>query len=168
MSKNPKRKGNFNENLISKKLGEWIFKDKGALQRHQTSGAIKDLNYNGDIVPIKIEAINWKYFPFLIEVKIGYKSNIPNLNNQTIIRKWIDKANSEKTEKQYILWLIIRFHGYASLLITDIPVNHINAPLILNHNNIFYYIYNFEELLNNDFYKLYDNNEKLKNEVFEI
>ncbi|MBC8146885.1 MAG: hypothetical protein H8E98_02735 [Bacteroidetes bacterium] len=164
-----KVKGNTFENKIAKQLGTWMFNNKDILSRSITSGAKKSA-YLGDIVPVM--QIPWKTWSFNIECKHGYKNNIPNLNNQKIVRDWIDKVIDERGNQSLIIYLIIKFHGYGTLLSTDLPFNNITAPLIINHqkngNHMPFYFYNFEELLTYNFYELYNNNEKLKTEVFKI
>ena len=158
-----KAKGNFFENSCAKKLGVWMFDDINMLSRSITSGAKKNA-YLGDIVPAM--QMPWITFPFVIECKHGYKGNIPNLNNQTIVRGWLDKVILERGEQQLIIYLIVKFHGFATLLMTDLPFEGVTPPLILNHNEVPFHLYNFEELIiDNKFYDLYKNNQKLK-EVF--
>lgn len=160
-----KSKGNLYENKIAKELGTWIFGDKYMLGRHITSGAQKH-TYVGDIVPHKRipEWFNGGEWNFLIECKNGYKNNIPNLNNQNIIRQWIKKSIQERTGTQSIIYLIVSFHGYSPLLITDIPFN-LTADLIINHKEkgetIQFHLYRFKELIEYNFSSLYENNELL-------
>lgn len=158
-----KQKGNNFEWKVARELGLWIFNDKDMLCRHLTSGAQKSV-YVGDIVPQKNIPLEFNngILPFLIECKNGYKGNIPNLNNQTIIRQWIGKALLERNERQNIIYLIVSFHAYSPLLITDIPFN-LTANLILNYfengNVIPFHIYEYRKILEHNFYSLYENNE---------
>jgi len=165
-SSRAKAKGNLFENKVAKELGLWMFNDKDMLSRHLTSGAQKSV-WVGDIVPQKQLPIyfNNGNFPFLIECKNGYKANIPNLNNQTIIRQWLTKARTEINQNQKIIYLITSFHSYSPLLITDVPFSLITAGLVLNHiensNSIPFFIYEYRKLLQYTFAELYDNNEYL-------
>lgn len=161
-----KSKGNKFENEISKILGQWIFDDQDVLQRHLTSGSNKRV-FVGDIVPIK--TIPWKYFPFILECKNGYKNQIPNLANQAILENWLTKLINEKTEQQRIIILIVRFHHQHTLFITDTVLN-IYCPLIFNlkyKNSIVpFYIYKLDELKKYEFKSLYEHNDLLKNTIF--
>lgn len=160
-----KNKGNTFEWKVARELGIWMFNDREMLCRHITSGAIKT-TWVGDVIPQKNIPTYWNngVYPFLIECKNGYKNNIPNLNNQTIVRNWLIKAYYEKTKTQNILFLIASFHGYSPLLITDIVFNIIpNLQLnlqITNDLNIPFYIYDYRKLLDKNFYSLCDNNEE--------
>lgn len=160
-----KSKGNAFEIKTARELGSWIFGDKNILYKHSTSGAIK-IVYNGDIVPQKNIPMSFNngVFPFLIECKHGYKGTIPNLNNQTIVRKWISKSIEELNERQKILYLIIKFHNYSTLFITDVELN-IKSELILNlktsTNYIPFYIYNYNSVLSIKFNELYKNNQQM-------
>lgn len=165
-----KAKGSAYENKIAKQLGEWIFNDKHMLCRHQTSGA-KKVVYVGDIVPQKQLPIGWNecVWPFLIEIKNGYKNQIPNLNNQTIIRTWLNKALTEITPTQNIIYLITGFHGYSPLLITDVPCNLISDLIInieYNKKYIPFHIYKFNDLITYEFDSLYINNTLMKERLF--
>lgn len=161
-----KAKGNLFENKIAKELGIWIFNDRDILCRHLTSGARKSA-WVGDIVPQKQipRSFNDGHWPFLVECKNGYKNNVPNLNNQNIVRNWLTKSLLERTSRQNIIYLIISFHGYSPLLITDVEFN-MRANLIINicHNDIVYpfYIYDFKSLTKISFYSLYEDNIEIK------
>jgi len=162
-----KQKGNLFENKCAKMLSNWMFGNPNMLNRSITSGAKKNA-YLGDIVP-QMQLL-WTTFPFIIENKHGYKGNIPNLNNQNIVRNWIDKVINERGNQELIIYLIIKFHGYSTLFATDVSFEGIVAPIILNHQMngtvIPFFFYNFGELLTKDFYELYKNNTKLNSEVF--
>jgi hypothetical protein len=167
-----KAKGNAFENKIARELSIWMFNgNKNILSRSITSGAKKSA-YLGDIVPQM--QMPWSTWCFNIECKHGYKGNIPNLNNQTIVRGWLDKVIEERGEQQLIIYLIIKFHGFGTILLTDLPFDGVVPSLILNHiikegAHIPFHLYNFEELTTqNNFYELYNNNQKLKTEVFKI
>lgn len=149
-----KRKGNKYENEIAKTLGIWMFNDKDALTRSITSGARKTV-YTGDIVPQK-QLPNLKAFIWHIECKSGYKNQIPSFNNFALIEKWLLKClNETNFDKQPIIWLICRFHGYSSILLTNCQFQNILWTLCVNiiHNNMhnFFYTYRLEELINTNF-----------------
>lgn len=149
-SSKSKRKGNSFENKIAKELGLWMFDDKYMLCRHLTSGAIKSA-WLGDIVPQKQLPEKWKSWPFYVECKSGYTNQVCTLNNQTIVRTWIDKCLKDLNGLSKIILLIVNFKGYSSLLITDYRLMTITPMLILIHNNRFYYIYEFKEVINLSF-----------------
>lgn len=158
-----KSKGNSFENKIAKLLSKWIFGDIDFLQRSITSGAIKRTNiYLGDIVPQK--QLPWKEFIFLIECKNGYKQNISNFNNTTLIDTWLTKCLNDRTSDQPIIWLIIGFHSYEPLFITDLELS-IKSKLVIkeayNRKLIPFYIYKFKDLLQYDFYDLYSHNQEI-------
>ena len=165
-----KKKGSTYENKIAKELGMWMFKDKNMLCRHLTSGAQKSV-YIGDIVPQKRlpDGFNSGIWTFVIECKNGYKNQIPNLNNQTIVRTWLKKLYQEMIDhpcNQKIIYLIASFHGYSPLLFTDLKLNPelVYPDLIINIKIISgeiipFYIYKYKELLELPFFKIYDNTE---------
>jgi hypothetical protein len=149
-----KRKGNKYENDIAKILGTWMFNDKEALTRSITSGAKKTV-YTGDIVPQK-QLPNLKAFIWHIECKNGYKTQIPSFNNFTLIEKWLLKClNETDFNKQPIIWLVCRFHGYSSILLTNCQFQNIMWNLCVNidHNNMhnFFYTYKLDDLIINNF-----------------
>jgi len=162
-SNKSKSKGNSFENKIAKLLSEWMFGEVDFLQRSITSGAIKRVTvYQGDIVPQK--QLPWKDFIFLIECKNGYKQNISNFNNTTLIDNWLIKCLKDRSIDQPIIWLIVGFHSYEPLFITDLELN-IPAKLIIKEEYggklIPFYIYKFKELLQYDFYDLFSHNSEI-------
>jgi hypothetical protein len=162
-----KAKGGKFEREIAKSLSIWLFNDPHILKREPTSGAQKVQHYVGDVVPVA--PIRWSSFPFLIEGKNGYKDNIPTFNNQKMLRQWLTKLLSERTEQQCICWLIVRYHGRAPLIITDTPFNFY-SPLTINiqdsGNTIPFHVYEMRDLLKYNFYELYKDNYLLM-EIFE-
>lgn len=159
-----KREGNKFENKISKELGEWIFSDKFVFERDKTSGGSKNV-YVGDIIPIK--QINWRYFPFIIECKHGYKDRMANLNQQRAVKDWILKAQYEKTEQQQYLWLIIQFQNYSTLFITDhilkgihwdVALNTIDKNYYENKKRYICYVYQFKDIKYQKLKDLYKSN----------
>jgi hypothetical protein len=150
-----KRKGNSFENKIAKVLGKWIFNNENMLARSMTSGAIKTV-YVGDIVPQK--QLGWKGFPFYFEAKNGYKHNISNFNNTTLIDDWLLKALKDRTQEQPIIVLLVAFHSYTPLFITDVELS-LPAKIVLKetyNNYVFpFYVYRLKDLMNYNFYDLY-------------
>jgi hypothetical protein len=154
-----KQKGNQFENLIAKKLSRWIFwGDQHVLGRHPTSGA-KKVAYVGDIIPQKsLYDYNWLNFPLHFELKTGYPQHEATFNNQTQIRKWIIKGESELTIDQSILWLIVRFKNKQPVLITNRMLSNVYWNLALNIEDrgliTTYYIYNLYSLMKLNFYDI--------------
>jgi hypothetical protein len=173
-SRSNKAKGSSYENKVAKELGMWMFNDKNMLSRHLTSGAQKSV-YIGDIVPQKRlpDTFNNGIWPFVIECKNGYKNLTPNLNNQNIVRKWLNKSYIEMINNEFtfqkVIYLITSFHGYSPLLFTDIMFSPfvVTADLIINVKIddtslvIPFYIYKYRELLEIEFSKVYENNQDL-------
>ena len=157
-----RNKGLKFERDISETLSNWIFQIPNMLKREPTSGAIKTGLYIGDVIPVG--NLQWSRFPFFLELKIGYKGKTPTLSNQQIVRTWISKCISQRTEKQCIIWLICKFHYQSEILITDVLMNTVPL-LILNHIEngevIPFYIYELKELLRYNFYDLYRHNQLL-------
>lgn len=148
-----KRKGNRFENKMSKLISAWMFGDKNVLGRHATSGAQKNV-YVGDVVPVKITNFSWCTWPFVIELKNGYKNEIPDFFSQTIIHKWIDKLFEETTKTQYIPWLIVQFHRKQPLLFTTMQLNFwsdIAMTHVHNDNIYIFYVYNYKHLMDTVF-----------------
>lgn len=143
---NVKRKGNAFEIKIAKEIGIWLFNDKHMLSRHATSGAQKTA-YIGDIVPQKQLPSSWKFWPFYIECKNGYKNQVSTLVNQTKVREWLDKCISDVNENQRIILLVINFHGYAPIVIVNSKLNGIFCGLEINHSQKKFFIYDFKEVL---------------------
>ncbi len=147
-----KRKGNTFENKIAKELGQWMFGDRHMLCRHATSGAIKSA-WLGDIIPQKQLPKQWKSWPFYIECKSGYTNQVCTLNNQTIVRTWIDKCHKDLNGVIKIILLIVNFKGYTSLFITNYKLIDIEPHVIIVHDSKLYNVYEFKELIQLDFLK---------------
>ncbi len=148
-----KKKGNRYEAKVAHQLSSWIFKEPNILWRDSTSGGRKVI-YRGDIVPAKVHNFPWKNFPFLFEVKKGYKDSIPTIIKQTKLREWLSKLILELTEEQYIPILIAQYHFQPPILITTLMLNHYcDICLIQNVNERYYqfYIYDFNNLLKQEF-----------------
>jgi len=144
-----KAKGGCYERKVSRTLNKWIFDGQDILYRHETSGAQKSV-YVGDIVPRNADLFNWKFFPFAIEVKNGYKENLPTLMNQSLIRKWIVKLLQERTNTQRIPILICQFHHQKPILLTNISLQ-IYANVIINQPYLdtieSFYVYDFNQIV---------------------
>jgi Holliday junction resolvase len=146
----PKSKGSAFEREISKKLSSWLFNDIHMLYRHPTSGAKKH-TYVGDIVPQKQLPNPINTFPFLFELKTGYKAQLPNFLNYNIIEKWIDKAKRERTSEQHIIWLILRFKNYEPIcVISEEITNQLHWEFCTYVCNEYFYIYRLNNLINTD------------------
>ena len=159
---NSKSKGNRFELQVAKKLSKWFFNDETVLYRHESSGARK-INYVGDIIPKDIEKFTWKKWPFIIEVKSGYKNNIPTFcGGRKLFNSWIIKLLSEKTEKQFIPILIFQFYRHPIYLMTPLIFHlcdcELAYPIEFNDEKIIFYEYLFEELLKYDFYQIFNEN----------
>lgn len=159
MSVKSKAKGNSFELRLSKLLSEWMFNEKDLLWRDSTSGGRKVI-YNGDIVPAKVENFPWKYWPFIIEAKYGYKPFIPTFFNFEKIKHWLKKLLNERTETQHIPLLIVQFYNRRPLLITNILLNsfcEICITVLINDNYDIFYIYDLKTLLSERFDKIFPN-----------
>lgn len=153
---NQKRKGNSFENKCAKELSEWMFDDKNVLKKHPSSGGDKSI-WSGDIIPLK--QINWNSYPFFIEAKHGYKDRLPTFYSWAIINEWMTKAllESSNSIEQHIVWIICKFHGKKTLLISTYPfdINIIIPMKILPYNDdgeiIWLYTYDYKTLLETNF-----------------
>lgn len=154
---NPKTKGNRNENKEAKKLSIWFFNDKDTLYRHENSGGRKVV-YVGDIIPKKIDNFPWKTWPFVMEMKNGYKNDIPTFcGSRRLLDSWLTKLISEKTEKQWLPILIAQYHHQQPILFTTIMLDFYSIlayPIIINSECHIFYVYNYKLLLKEDFYKI--------------
>lgn len=152
MSRNRgKRKGNQYENKMSKILSKWIYGDEYVLGRTRLSGAIKHM-WRGDVCPQKPLPSPWTGFPFHIELKYGYKDNIPTLANISIIIKWISNLLNDATELQPILFLICRFHRLrGDILISSIEFKDIDYNIIIRHIDNYFIVYKLDDLLKYNF-----------------
>jgi hypothetical protein len=165
-----KAKGNFFEWKVARDLGTWIFNDREMLCRHITSGAIKT-TWVGDIVPQKNIPTSWNngIWPWLVECKHGYKGNIPNLINHTIVKTWLLKAYYERSKTQNLLFLITAFHGYSTLLFTDVSFNlmpNLQLNLEIDDNKFVpIYIYDYKKILALNFYSLCEDNKEFFNRL---
>ena len=153
-----KRKGNSEENKCAKILGEWIFDDRDALQRHLTSGAQKDV-FIGDIVPQK--RLRWKNFILNIEVKKGYPNDIPDFFSHSKLVGWFKKAweQSQESEYQKIVLLICQFHNKKrKLVMTNYCAKKCVPALVIPVRDIgiYSYIYYLNDLLKHNFEEIFE------------
>jgi len=171
MAKKPgtsKAKGNGFEREIAKVLSTWIFNNKYILGRDPTSGARGTILgagtvYAGDIVPVKqlpVSVLPHGKFPFIFELKTGYKKDIPTIFQQKILHKWIKKLIGELTDEQTTPILIIKFHYQKTMVMMpfDLTSMHwdvcISVP-VMNFGNLKFYAYPFEDLIQYDFDTIY-------------
>ena len=151
-----KQKGNKYEIKIARKLSKWMFNDADVLWRDSTSGGRKQI-YNGDIVPAKAHSFPWKVWPFLFELKNGYKAHIPTLMNQTKLREWLVKLVQERTEEQYIPVLIAQFHFQIPIMVTPMLLNFACDTCLIQAVDGFYYqfyVYHFNEVTKEPFHHI--------------
>jgi len=160
---NPKEKGNREERKQAKQLSLWMFNDPDVLKRHSTSGADKSV-YVGDIVPIKqLSLFNWKKFKFMIEVKSGYRSHIPNFWSYEKVADWYRKARIESRDTdQNILFLICQFKNKQALLITNQCLEKIMfnvcIPVNMKNGEVEYaFVYTLNDVLKWNFQDLFEN-----------
>ena len=151
-----KTKGNAYERQTARKLSTWMFSSPDILYKHEDSGARKVV-YTGDIIPKDADNFHWTIWPFAIEVKNGYPKNIPTLMNQNLLRKWIIKLLTERTETQRIPLVICQFHHQTAILLTNITLNaYCDVSLAQEYNGTFemFYVYKFNELLKLNFFEV--------------
>jgi len=164
-----KAKGNAFERDIAKKLSKWMYVDEYILGRDPTSGARgtvlgKGQVFCGDIIPVKQLPLEWKgQFPFLFECKTGYKALMPNLNQQNIIHKWINKLVTERVNEQQTPILIVRFLRQKPLMIIPFTLTNVSWSICLNiycqsmNQRILFYTYDLASVLSSDFDIFYKN-----------
>lgn len=149
-----KTKGNAEERKVAKQLSEWFFDDPNVLRRHPDSGMTK-IAYCGDVVPVKQLIDYWEYsWPFIVEVKTGYKDFLPTFYNYKKITEWYEKAYQEGLiNNQPIVLLIVRIKFKPQLLITNYYIKNflfnVSFPHVNKNNNELSYIfvYDYGELL---------------------
>jgi len=163
-----KAKGNSFEREIAAILSHWIFGDKYVLGRDPTSGARGTVLgagkvYAGDIVPVKQlpeSVFTPSKFPFLLELKVGYKKDIPTIFQQRIVHKWVKKLISELTDEQKSPILILRFHYQQTIMVMPFELKSIpwemcfNVPVI-RLGYLKFYTYSFDSILQFDFKTIY-------------
>jgi hypothetical protein len=156
-----KSKGSNFEREKAKELSIWMFDNPNVLYRHGSSGARKNV-YSGDIVP-EAELIEhgWKTWPFVIELKTGYKQHIPTLGNQTHLKKWLSKLLNECNAKQacpIFMWQLYK----ASCIFLTTEKLKIHWELVLNlernGQNIYFFVYDYKTLLKYKFMSIIPDN----------
>jgi len=164
-----KAKGNGFEREIAKTLSEWIFNDEYVLGRDPTSGARNTVIgsnkvYAGDVVPVKQlpeSVLPPGKFPFLLELKTGYKKDIPTVFQQKIIHTWTKKLISELTEEQKTPIFILRFHYQPTMIVMPFELKSLhwevcfNIP-ILRRGYLKFYAYPFNQIIKHEFSVIYD------------
>jgi len=145
-----KPKGNSYEREVAKQLGAWMFNNKNMLYKHEDSGARKTV-YSGDIIPKDADNFPWKFWPFIVECKSGYKQHIPTLcGNQKKLREWLNKMLDERTYSQRIPLFIAQFYNRQPILLTNIILDAF-SPMSLalelgNDQYEIFFIYEFNNL----------------------
>jgi len=163
-----KAKGNSFEREIAAVLSHWIFGDKYVLGRDPTSGARGTVLgagkvYAGDIVPVKQlpdSVLPPGKFPFLLELKVGYKKDIPTIFQQKIIHKWVKKLISELTDEQKAPILVLRFHYQQVIIVMPFELESMDWEMCFNIpvvrlGNLKFYTYIFDDMLRHDFKTIY-------------
>lgn len=151
-----KKKGNKYERQVARNLSTWMFSSPTILYKHEDSGARK-IVYTGDIIPKDADNFHWTIWPFAVEVKNGYEKHIPTLMTQTLLRKWIVKLLSERTNSQRIPLLICQFHHQIPILLTTIDLKaHCDISLAQEYNGEYemFYIYKYNQLLKLNFFDI--------------
>lgn len=151
-----KAKGNRYEIKTAKIISKWIFNDPNILWKDSTSGGRKVI-YKGDVVPSKAHEFPWNVWPFLFEVKNGYKTNIPTLMNQNKTKEWMVKLLQERDEHQFLPILIAQFHYHIPIVITPILFDiYCDLSLLQEYNNEYhtFYVYKFKDLITANFFEV--------------
>ena len=150
---NSSRKGGVFERKQARVLGQWMFNDPTMLYRNEDSGARKVV-YCGDIIPKNADKFPWSFWPFVCELKNGYKNHIPTLMNFTIVRRWLTKLLSERTDTQKIPILICQFHAQKPILLTNINLNaktEIQIAIEYLNDYYFFQVYMYNDLIESNF-----------------
>ncbi len=151
-----KAKGNRYEIKVARTISNWIFNDSNILWKDSTSGGRKII-YKGDVVPANAHEFPWSVWPFLFEVKNGYKGNVPNLMNQNKLREWLIKLLNERDEKQFMPILIAQFHCQIPITVTPILFDiYCDLSLVQEYQNEYhtFYVYKFKDLITADFFQI--------------
>ena len=158
IAKRNKKVGNQEEHKVAKLLSQWIFNDKYALKKHDTSGARKEV-YTGDIVVQK--PIRWPVFFLNIEVKNGYENHYPDFWNYNLLLSWMKKCikESEKSKEQKLILIISQFKNRQKLLTTNYLVKTIpfkaSFPIDWDKKS-FAFVYLLKDLTKHEFEDLFD------------
>jgi len=163
-----KAKGNSFEREIAKTLSTWIFDDPYVLGRDPTSGARGTVLgsgkvYAGDIVPVKqlpLSVFPVGKFPFLLELKTGYKKDVPTVFQQRIIHKWVKKLIGELTDEQTTPIFVLRFHYQPAVIVMPFDIQSVhwdvcfNVP-VMRYGNLKFYSYSFDQMIAHEFATIY-------------
>lgn len=158
-----KEQGNREERKQAKKLSEWMFGDKDMLKKQSDSGAL-EIIWSGDVVPMKQMPDEWnKKWPFLMEVKNGYKKHYPDFWRYTQLTAWVKKAHKEsKTHNQNVLFIVTQFFRKTALVTTNycptaLPFK-VSFPIELDDQWKFMYVYRLKDMMNIDFREVFNFN----------
>jgi hypothetical protein len=158
---NPKEKGNREERKQAKNISTWMFGDKDVLKRQSDSGAL-EIIWSGDVVPLKQMPLEWNScWPFMMEIKTGYKKHYPDFWKYGMLAGWIKKAYKEsKTHNQNILFIVTQFYKRTALVTTNycttaLPFN-VSFPVELDNEWKFMYVYRLKDMTDLDFREVFD------------
>ena len=160
---NPKEQGNREERKQAKKLSMWMFADGDVLKKQADSGAL-EIIWSGDVVPMKQMPDEWnKRWPFLMEVKNGYKKHYPDFWKYGMLAGWIKKAYKEsKTHNQSTLFVATQFYRRTALITTNycttaLPFK-VSFPIELDNEWKFMYVYRLKDMMSINFKEVFDFN----------
>lgn len=158
---NPKEKGNREERKQARQLSTWMFGDKDVLKRPSDSGAL-EIIWSGDIVPMKQMPDEWnKRWPFMMEVKSGYKKHYPDFWAYGKLTGWVKKAYKEsKTHNQNIIMIITQFYNKSALISINqclccLPYK-VAYPVECGDVWLHMYVYRLKDLLEIPFQQVFD------------
>lgn len=163
---NPKEKGNREERKQAKKLSQWMFNDGDVLKRPSDSGAL-EIIWSGDIVPMKQLPDHWnKKWPFMIEVKTGYKDHYPDFWSYGKLTSWVKKAYKEsKTHNQKIIFVITQFYQKSPLISISTCLNipyKVIYPVEVSDKWIHMFVYRLKDLISIPFETVFNLSELVK------
>lgn len=168
---NPKEKGNREERKQAKKISAWMFNgDTNVLKRVSDSGALEQ-SWSGDITPVKQLPDEWnRRWPFIMEIKSGYKKHYPDFWKYGMLAGWVKKAYKEsKTHNQNTIMLITQFYNRTALMTTNYCTSalpfQISFPLELDDQWKFMYVYKLRQLMSIDFKTVFDFNKLINRSV---
>lgn len=159
----PKEQGNREERKQAKKLSGWMFGDEHMLKKQSDSGAL-EIIWSGDVVPMKQMPDEWnKRWPFLMEVKNGYKKHYPDFWKYGQLAGWVKKAYREsKTHNQHILFVTTQFYRRTALVTTNYCTTalpfQVSFPVELDNQWKFMYVYRLKDMMSIDFKQVFDFN----------
>lgn len=141
-----KSRANASENKFAKELSVWMFGDGDVLKRHPSSGAEKSV-YSGDIYPMK--QMDWKIFPFHLEVKDGYVDKSHPLAFIKQVTEWyldaVDKTKDKVDER--IIWVLWKLPNKGILVFSDIVLSDVSEILQFQVENKTIRMYNYKDVL---------------------